>query len=151
MSDVQPNRTITGLTPRASVPDLTRLQRRNRPELVDTSEQIEEPPVVERGARTTKPSNAGRGRPKAVPAPAPISETSEGGRSAITTYLSQSARQRARATYRATSHLEGDTSWSDFVETAILAEVERRESEHNSGERYAIDQTPLSPGRPLGR
>ena len=151
MSDVQPNRTITGLTPRASVPDLSRLQRRNRADMVDSNQQIQKPQAEGQKPRTRKRSTAERERAKAMPAPTPRSESSEGSRSAITTYLSQSVRQRARATYRATNHLEGDTSWSDFVETAILAEVERRENEHNGGEHYAGDPAPLSPGRPLSR
>lgn len=56
---------------------------------------------------------------------------------------------RVREAYRTTSHLEGDKSWSDFVERAILTEVLRREAAHNSGQVYVGDQTPLSPGRPL--
>ncbi|WP_425266425.1 ParB family protein [Cryobacterium zongtaii] len=67
----------------------------------------------------------------------------------MTTYLSANTRDRARATYRATSHLEGDKSWSDFVERAILAEVERRELAHHAGERYEGDSSPLPVGRPL--
>ena len=68
----------------------------------------------------------------------------------MATYLSHRTRDRARATYRATSHLEGDKSWSEFVERAILAEVERREITHNAGERYQADSSPLPAGRPLG-
>lgn len=71
-------------------------------------------------------------------------------RERVTTYLDGSLRARAREAYRATSHLEGDKSWSDFVERAILAEVLRREAAHNGGRTYAGDTTPLSPGRPLG-
>ncbi|WP_369124741.1 hypothetical protein [Glaciimonas sp. Cout2] len=67
----------------------------------------------------------------------------------MTTYLSAQTRDRARATYRATSHLEGDKSWSDFVERAIQAEVERRELLHNAGEPYEGDSSPLPVGRPL--
>ncbi|WP_369828612.1 hypothetical protein [Cryobacterium sp. M91] len=67
----------------------------------------------------------------------------------MTTYLSAQTRYRARATYRATSHLEGDKSWSDFVERAIKAEVERRELLHNAGEPYEGDSSPLPVGRPL--
>ncbi|WP_442855792.1 ParB family protein [Frondihabitans sp. Leaf304] len=65
-------------------------------------------------------------------------------------YLDGRLRARAREAYRATSHLEGDKNWSDFVERAILAEVLRRETVHNDGQTYAGDTTPLSPGRPLG-
>ncbi|MBF4577874.1 hypothetical protein [Frondihabitans sp. VKM Ac-2883] len=50
---------------------------------------------------------------------------------------------RAREAYRATSHLEGDGNWSDFVERAFLAEIPRRETTHVG------DQTPFSPRRPL--
>jgi predicted glutamine amidotransferase len=67
----------------------------------------------------------------------------------MTTYLHSSNRDRARAAYRATNHLEGDKSWSDFVERAIVAETIRRESAHNAGEPYQGDSSPLPAGRPL--
>lgn len=69
----------------------------------------------------------------------------------MTTYLSVATRDRARSTYRAPRHLEGDKSWSDFVESAILAEVARRETAHNAGERYEGDRSPLPAWRPAGR
>jgi hypothetical protein len=33
---------------------------------------------------------------------------------------------------------------------ALLAEVERREAEHNDGDRFTGGDGPLRPGRPIG-
>ena len=137
MSDDTPNRQIGGLTPRAGTQDLSRLQARNRPgPKPETAQQAEPAP-----AKVVKPSRAAAKKSTSVV----VDSTAR-----MTTYLSAATRDRARATYRATSHLEGDKSWSDFVERAILAEVERRELSHNAGERYEGDSSPLPVGRPLG-
>lgn len=137
MSDDTPNRQIGGLTPRAKTQDLSRLQARNRTEPKPETVQQAEPV----SAKVIKPSRA----PSRKSATVVVDSTAR-----MTTYLSAATRDRARATYRATSHLEGDKSWSDFVERAILAEVERRELTHNAGERYEGDSSPLPVGRPLG-
>jgi hypothetical protein len=137
MSDDTPNRQIGGLTPRAKTQDLSRLQARNRSELKPEAAQPAEPVSVAAVKRPRKPSRKS--------ATVVVDTTAR-----MTTYLSATTRDRARATYRATSHIEGDKSWSDFVERAILAEVERRELTHNAGERYEGDSSPLPVGRPLG-
>jgi hypothetical protein len=154
MSDTAPTRTIAGLKPRATgAPDLSRLVRANR------AVEPEAETGPQSGAATAEPQNAETSPRKAnrtnrtprkrtvsrVPElPAADEETYR-----MTTYLRSSNRDRARAAYRATSHLEGDKSWSDFVERAIVAETERREAAHNSGRRYQGDSTPFPAGRPL--
>lgn len=147
MSDA-PDRSITGLAPRGATPDFSRLQRRNRvvPVAARLEEFESEPASVPVSVPTQSPENVEMApAPQAPRPPVPVA----GERERVTTYLDGGLRSRAREAYRATSHLEGDKSWSDFVERAILAEVLRRESEHNEGRTYAGDQTPLSPGRPL--
>ncbi len=67
----------------------------------------------------------------------------------VTFYIPPELRNRARAAYRATSHLHGDSSWSDMIRKALLAELERRERMHNDGRSYVPDDTPLSAGRPI--
>ena len=136
MSDETPNRQIGGLTPRAGAHDLSRLQARNR--LEPKPETSEQPKTV--ASPAAKPSRT----PAKKSATVVVDTTAR-----MTTYLSVATRDRARATYRATSHIEGDKSWSDFVERAILAEVERRELSYNAGERYQGDSSPLPAGRPL--
>lgn len=131
MSDDTPTRQIAGLAHRAGTPDLSRLQARNRPQ--PTPQPVKQPKAVKSAVPPAR---------KSAPAPEPTAR--------MTTYLSAQTRDRARATYRATSHLEGDKSWSDFVERAIQAEVERREVLHNAGEPYEGDNSPLPVGRPLG-
>lgn len=134
------NRQIGGLKPRASTPDLSRLQARNRTEAKpETSKRTEAEPAAPAAA------------PKSPRVTVKKSDTAAMEQNTrMTTYLSVATRDRARSTYRATSYLEGDKSWSDFVERAILAEVERREIAHNAGERYEGDSSPLPAGRPLG-
>lgn len=137
MSDA-PDRSIKGLAPRGATPDFSRLQRRNRISPVMPASQA---------PAETQPVEAALPDPVRPAAPAPLLVSVE--RERVTTYLDGRLRARAREAYRATSHLEGDKSWSDFVERAILAEVLRREAAHNGGQTYVGDQTPLSPGRPL--
>jgi hypothetical protein len=71
-------------------------------------------------------------------------------RTTITFYLSELLRNRARAAYRLTSFEEQDSSWSDMLSKALLAEVERRERLHNLGEVFSGGEEPLTPGRPIG-
>jgi hypothetical protein len=137
MSDA-PDRSIKGLAPRGATPDFSRLQRRNRISPVTSAPQ---PPAKKAPVEAQLPDPV---RPAAA---APLLVSGE--RERVTTYLDGRLRARAREAYRATSHLEGDKSWSDFVERAILSEVLRREATHNRGQTYARDQFPLSPGRSL--
>lgn len=138
MSDI-PDRSIRGLAPRGATPDFSRLQRRNR---ITPTEPV---PEVTRDVGPTEVATPEPGPLALTPA---VLVTVE--RERVTTYLDGRLRARAREAYRATSHLGGDKSWSDFVERAILAEALRREAAHNDGRTYAGDTTPLSPGRPLG-
>ena len=71
-------------------------------------------------------------------------------RTTITFYLTEALRNRARAAYRSTSFAEKDTSWSEMLNKALLAEVERREREYNDGATFEGGAEPLTPGRPIG-
>ncbi|WP_434315749.1 ParB family protein [Leifsonia sp. P73] len=68
----------------------------------------------------------------------------------VTFYLSETLRNRARAAYRSTSFEERDSSWSEMLNKALIAEVERREAEYNRGEMFTASEAPLTPGRPIG-
>jgi hypothetical protein len=70
-------------------------------------------------------------------------------RTTITFYLPEGLRSRARAAYRSTSFEEKDSSWSEMLNKALLAEVQRREDAHNAGEMFAGNDEPLTPGRPI--
>lgn len=67
----------------------------------------------------------------------------------INASIPKDLRNRSRAAYRSTQHLENDESYSDFISKAIAAEVSRREALHNGGQKYAGGEKPLSAGRPL--
>ncbi|MFF1635413.1 hypothetical protein [Leifsonia sp. NPDC058248] len=71
-------------------------------------------------------------------------------RATITFYLGEPLRDRARAAFRSTSLVEEDATWSEMLAKALLAEVERREAEHNDGDRFTGGDDPLRPGRPIG-
>ncbi|HEV7184456.1 MAG TPA: hypothetical protein VGN33_08155 [Leifsonia sp.] len=77
-------------------------------------------------------------------------ENTKSPRTTITFYLTEALRNRARATYRATSFLEKDTSWSEMLNKALLAEVQRREREHNADQLFKANGDALTPGRPIG-
>ena len=155
MSDA-PARTIAGLKPRTATPDLSRLQRRNRTEATVADTPPAEPTEPEKQPQpATAPKKRATRQPKTQApqtaitlAHATTKEAERTGR--LSTYLTTDTLQRARATYRATSHLEHDRTFSEFVERAIHAEIIRREKMHNEGERYNEDTSQLRPGRPLG-
>jgi hypothetical protein len=71
-------------------------------------------------------------------------------RTTITFYVDPELRNRAREAYRSTSYAERDSTWSEMLCKALLAEVERRERLHNSGEEFLGSEHPLAPGRPIG-
>ena len=116
----RPERQLVGLPPRNVTGDLSRMKRSNR-ETASTSP----PPVA-------TPVEAEKLKPKR-----------------ITVYVDQSVFSRARGAYRNTSHLEGDKTWSQFVEKALAAEAERRESAHNGGKQFEAETGALPSGRPI--
>ena len=85
--------------------------------------------------------------PRAVSRPIPVAEGKPDDK--MTIYISPSTRDRAKATYKATAHLEGDASFSAFIVDAITREVELRENLHNDGQEDAGDGGRLAAGRPL--
>jgi hypothetical protein len=83
------------------------------------------------------------GGPVAEPAP-------KKKRTTVTFYLTDAMRNRARAAYRQTSFDERDSSWSEMLNKALLAEVRRREDAYNDGKAFVGNDEPLTPGRPIG-
>lgn len=136
MTNQTPDRRIAGLTPRpAADNDLSRLRSKNR-----------------RPAEAAAPAQpeASAANPIDSVAPAATPAGGEAGKARVSVYLDPIVRDHARATYKATAHLAGDRSWSEFVERAIAAETARREERYNEGQEYRITgDTRLSPGRPI--
>lgn len=161
MSEDAPRRTIGGLSSlarmrgdgqtaaAAPVAAPARSQPSTEPETaLKAAERLVEP------VNAPQPSQKPPTRPKsrtqatrAVQRPIPLAEGSPTEK--MTTYVPRAVRERAKAAFRATSHLEGDGSFSDFITAAITREVERREQLHNDGQQYAGDGGRLSAGRPL--
>lgn len=141
MSESAPSRVVGGLTARATNTDLSRMRRANRtepagPDKSKTSAQTPAEPTPLPDPRQTATPNK--------PHP-PLNRE----QTRITTYLPATVRDRAQAAYKATGHLEGDKSWSAYVEMALVAETERREALYNDGKTYEGIKERLSAGRPL--
>ncbi|MFF1635176.1 hypothetical protein [Leifsonia sp. NPDC058248] len=75
---------------------------------------------------------------------------SELGRVAVTFYIDDDLRRRAKAVYRNTCADERDASWSDMIAKALTTEVHRRERLYNRGRAFEGDAQRLTPGRPIG-
>lgn len=133
MSDPAPERRIAGLAPRpATVNDLSRLRSRNR--------------VVTQAT----PQVAAEATPESAREKPLESSGGEAGKARVSIYLDPDVRDRARAAYKATAHLAGDRSWSEFVQRAIEAEAARREQSYNQGSPYpTAGDSRLSAGRPI--
>lgn len=143
-----PDRKIGGLSARKSEPDLSGMLAKNRPTPPPPAPEdpADAPTVPETPAKEASKPTA----PKELRKPVSrASATADSPKEQISAYVNADLRNRARAAYKATGHLEGDSSWSAFVETAILAETTRRENAHNGGNAYSGDSTKLTPGRPL--
>jgi hypothetical protein len=164
VSDSVPDRTIAPPPPRprAAEPDLSRMLAKAReaatpPAPTQLPQRTAAPAtaaaVPEEAAQTAPVRSLGNSRPKAQApkasqresSPAPEAETPKVG---VNLYLEVETNQRARAAYKATAHLEGDASWSAFVDTAVRAETARREKAHNDGKPFP-QAGKLRTGRPL--
>lgn len=146
-----PDRTIGGLPARRR-PDPKNLISANR-----QSPAAAEPtvmPGLSPAAGETSPEPAAR--PVATPSVTSQSELAgagepvPGAKHKMSVYVPSELRTALRATYRATSHLEGDDSFSSFVEKALRAELARRETVHNDGKPFDTAGGKLPSGRPLG-
>lgn len=150
MSDTAP-RGISNLAPRKVDPK--RMLARNRDDATDippaaassaaeatAPAQQPDRPATERSAAPEK-----KPQPKASKAPRTAAQAAQG---RVNTYIDVSARARVVAAYKATSHLEGDESFSAFVETALVNEALRREQLYNSGDEF-VAMGNLQRGRPV--
>jgi hypothetical protein len=122
--------------------------------LAATADPVPAPQAADRPVEPVSAPQAAQKPPKsraqasgAVQRPIPLVEGSPTEK--MTTYIPRATRERAKAAFRATGHLEGDGSFSDFIAAAITREVERREQLHNDGQQYAGDVGRLTAGRPL--
>lgn len=161
MSNDAPRRAIGGLSSLARMrgdgqtATATPVATPERPRV--TADPVPAPQAAERAVEpvsapqaSQKPPTRPKSRtqaPRAVQRPIPLAEGSPTEK--MTTYVPRAVRERAKAAFRATGHLEGDGSFSDFITAAITREVERREQLHNDGQQYAGDGGRLTAGRPL--
>jgi hypothetical protein len=176
MSDPAPRRQIGGLNPLNALGAPSALDRMRGgtpaapqppapsppPQAAQTATKSPEKPPApaeapERASTTAsapqKPQNASTRPRSRTAAPAPLQRRAAPAEDApkeqMTTYIARPTRERAKAAFKATQHLEGDESFSSFVQTAVERELERREKAHNGGKPYAGDGGRLTAGRPL--
>jgi hypothetical protein len=167
MSDSPPTRQIQGLQP-VRGGDLSRLVAANRTAVTTAPEAAAEAaptmtlravpdaqPQAQPAATVSKTKSAERKKAR------PATQAARRDPGAATTkrpsniYLSDDVRQRGQAAFRATQFVEGDGSWSEFVERAVLQEAQRREKAHNNGKPFTATGDSaggrLPAGRPLKR
>jgi hypothetical protein len=126
----EPDRKIGGLQPRPTF---------NAKSLIKSQRtETEKPPASGMGERT----NGASKRRSQAPA--------SSGKTSLTVYVPDELRTRARALYRATSHLEDDRTFSHMVEKMLEAAIRERELRYNEGMPFAGDKARLSSGRPRG-
>lgn len=161
MTDATPDRQIVGLSPRRPGPDVSRLVRKSREQRPASEvETARREPLA--AALPTSDLNisdySGEARAGSTAAAAesvaqkdalaPVDSTrAKPNRVQQTIYMEPGNRDRAKAAFLQTNHLEGGLSWSEFVENAVLAEVQRRERQYNGGVPFAPDAQKLRPGR----
>jgi hypothetical protein len=134
-----PDRTITGLQPRKRpAAGAAALVRENRPpaeappETVAAASPEQQPPKK----KTTKART-----PKRAPGR---------GKAQIAVDVREDIRAQARAAFRAAAYFERVPTFSQFVENAIAAEIERIEKAYNNGDPLEPISENLPSGRPTG-
>lgn len=144
MSDTTASRGITGLAPRKVDPK--RMLAANRDgEQVTPDRQgapVEPPQPAQEAPEPRKTPGKGRKPAKEPAGPA------QGPQGRVNTYIDGEKRARVVAAFKATAHLEGDESFSAFVETALVNEAIRREQLYNDGGEFAAAGK-LQRGRPV--
>ena len=84
------------------------------------------------------------------PAPVnPVEAVPSSKKEPVTFYMLGPDRERAKSAYKATSGIEMDASWTDFVARAVMNEVLRRERMYNDGDPFPRVSAKLAPGRKL--
>lgn len=144
MSNPAPDRAITGLTPRPK-PAAGSLLKQNRP-----APPAEEPPQDGPDTAPAEPRTRSRSTRKAAKAsPAPKRQAT-GGKVQLTADVLDDVRGRARAAYRAAAYFEQVPTFSQFIENAVIAEVQRIEATYNDGAPFEPVTENLPSGRPAG-
>lgn len=146
MNDDTPDRTIGGLPKRGKAPDLSGMLARNRTTVTPPAEAVDKEPAKTQKTITPETHAAKKSATKKRP-DHKASGSASTDKTQVTAYMSNETRNRARAAFRATAHIERDRNWSAFIEEAVLAETQRREQKYNDGQPYAGGEEALSPGR----
>jgi hypothetical protein len=133
--------------PTRQIGGLARLVKANREEVAPSPA----PTAPELRQTQKKPARAREPKPPKIAPAVAVSSTADVGKQNVSVSLPADLRNRSRAAFRATQHLEDDESYSDFVSKAIEAEIVRREIAHNGGARYEGGDRALASGRPMSR
>ena len=149
MSNPVPERAITGLAPRPK-PAAGALLKQNRPVSTPPSPSVE--PQDDASAST--PAEPSRPRTRSTRNAAKARTTSKkqaaGNKVQLTADVLEDVRGRARAAYRAAAYFEQVATFSQFIENAVIAEVQRIEAAYNDGTPLEPVTENLPSGRPAG-
>lgn len=146
MSESVPDRTVSGLPPRKRpAASAAALVRENR--------ALTAEPAAQEPAREPEPSRE-PAAPRAAASKPRVSQKKKRapGRSKvqIAVDVREDVRAQARAAFRAAAYFERVPTFSQFVENAIAAEIERIEKAYNDGKRMEPITENLPSGRPSG-
>lgn len=149
MSNPVPERAITGLVPRPK-PAAGALLKQNRPASTSPSPTSE----PQNDASASTPAEASRPRTRSTRSAAKARTTSKkqsaGNKVQLTADVLEDVRGRARAAYRAAAYFEQVATFSQFIENAVIAEVQRIEAAYNDGKPLEPVTENLPSGRPAG-
>lgn len=67
----------------------------------------------------------------------------------VTFYIDPAILARAKAAFKASSGLEDDSTWSNYVAKAVLTQTIVREETYNNGEPFKGGNDRLPPGRKI--
>lgn len=115
------------------------------PSVPPTTEQA--PPALVAAPRLTAANSA-----TSTTAPAlPVGEGRKKPKPKVSFYQDPEDTARMRGALKHTQVAEGSRSLSDFIDRAVMAEVERLEARYNNGEPFeSVAARELPQGRPLG-
>lgn len=126
--------------------DVGALRKNKRPAPKPVEETTPEP-IADAPSPAGTP--APRKRSPIKTAPQPEGSTGEQKKMQVNALIPVGLRNRSRAAFAASRHVEGYRSYSDFIAKAIEREVSRVEHEHNEGHPYAGGDENLTAGRPM--
>lgn len=115
---------------------------------------VEKAPVIEEAPKRKVRPSAPESKPVASPVPseAVVETPKPKTKPKVSFYQDAASTARARGAMFHTAVHEGARTWSEFLDHAVMREVERLEREYNDGKPFpSMGAGALPQGRPMGR